>query len=80
MRRSQAVRASSEELERFFTLSLDLLCIARDGSFQRLNPAWERTLGYTIEELLARPFLDFVHPDDHAATLAAVEELLAEGR
>jgi PAS domain S-box-containing protein len=37
-----------------------------------LNPAWKRTLGWTLEELQARPFLDFVHPDDRQATLAEV--------
>ncbi len=38
----------------------------------RLNPAWKRTLGWTLEEFQARPFLDFVHPDDRQATLAQV--------
>jgi PAS domain S-box-containing protein len=69
-------RQAEEERDRFFTLSLDLLCIAGfDGRFHRLNPAWERVLGFPLEELLTRPFLDFVHPDDRPATLAEVKRL-----
>ncbi|RPJ78644.1 MAG: PAS domain S-box protein, partial [Acidobacteria bacterium] len=64
-------------MDRFFTLSLDLFCIARlDGYFIRLNPAWERVLGIPREELLARPWLDFVHPDDREATVGAGSMLL----
>jgi len=62
---------SGEDLREFFDLSLNLWCVAgTDGYFKRLNPAWEATLGYTIDELLARPYLDFVHPDDRNATAA----------
>src|SRR5207249_326810 len=65
-----------EVVERFFTMSLDMLCIAGfDGYFRRLNPAWERTLGYTVDELSSRPFLSFVHPDDREATIAEVNKL-----
>ena len=65
-------KRAEEELDRFFTLSLDLLCIANfDGYFVRLNPAWERVLGIPREELLSKPWLDFVHPDDREATIGA---------
>jgi PAS domain S-box-containing protein len=56
--------------ERFFAISIDLLCFLDfNGYFKRLNPAWERTLGFTIEELMSRPFIEFVHPDDRERTL-----------
>ena len=61
----------SDDLREFFELSLNLWCIAgTDGYFKHLNPAWEATFGYTREELLARPYLEFVHPDDREATIA----------
>ncbi|MGB3480135.1 MAG: PAS domain S-box protein [bacterium] len=66
----------AEKKEQILTLSHDLICIAgMDGFFKYLNPAWERTLGYTTEELLSRPFLDFIHPDDHNINDAEVEKL-----
>ncbi|MCB9452798.1 MAG: PAS domain S-box protein [Anaerolineaceae bacterium] len=64
------------ELDRFFTVALDLLSIAdTDGKFVKLNKTWETTLGYPIEQLEGRKFLDFVHPDDMEATLRALTEL-----
>ncbi len=73
-------RQAEEERDRFFTLSLDLMCIAGfDGRFKRLNPSWERALGFTTEELTAEPFMSFVHPDDRDATTAAMGELLGGG-
>jgi PAS domain S-box-containing protein len=58
------------ELRTFFRTSRDMLCIAGvDGYFVRLNPAWERTLGFSQAELMARPYLEFVHPDDRQSTV-----------
>ena len=67
--RDQALRRAHAALDRFFTLSIDLFCVASfDGVFKRLNPAWQETFGWTDKELCARPFLDFVHPDDVEST------------
>ena len=70
----------AEELDRLFAVSLDLLCIAgADGFFKRVNPAVTDLLGWSAEEMLARPLLDFVHPDDHAATLREIERQVVAG-
>lgn len=64
------------EYEKFFEVSLDLLCIAgTDGFFKRTNPAFERTLGWGQDQLLGQPFFDLVHPDDLEATRHEIEKL-----
>ena len=71
----------TEELDQFFNVNLDLLCIANtDGYFLRLNPSWEKILGYTREELMAKQFLDFVHPDDLDRTREAISIQASQGR
>jgi PAS domain S-box-containing protein len=75
-RPERGIQEKSEELDQFFTLALDLLCIVdSEGTFRRLNSAWESTLGYRIEELVGKKFLDLIHPDDLNATVVAVEQM-----
>lgn len=65
------------QYSRFFDMSLDMVCIAgKDGHFHDLNPAFTNTLGWSSEELMAKPFIDFVHPDDVAATIEETQKLL----
>lgn len=78
-RAEEALREKTEELDQYFTTSLDLLCIAdTDGYFRRLNPEWEKVLGYPLEDLEGKRFLDLVHPDDLDATLATVADLKSQ--
>ncbi len=61
-------------------LAVDLIStVGYDGHFKSLNPAWERATGYTAEELMSRPFLDFLHPDDVESTMAQYAHLLETG-
>ena len=69
-------RALESDVRRHYDLSLDMFCTARfDGYFERLNPAWEKVLGHTAEELRSRPFIEFVHPDDRERTRAETARL-----
>ena len=69
--RLRVAAAEADASARHFELTRDLLCTATfDGCFVHLNGAWEHCLGWTRAELMARPFLDFVHPDDRARTAA----------
>jgi PAS domain S-box-containing protein len=69
VRESARAEAHARE-DRFFTVAIDMLCFLDfDGYFKRLNPAWERTLGFSRAELMSRRFIEFVHPDDRERTL-----------
>jgi PAS domain S-box-containing protein len=76
----EAFEAKREEkvvaLEQLFDLSLDMLCVAdMNAYFKHINNAFEKTLGYTKEELFKESFLHFIHPSDIASTIAEVEKL-----
>jgi PAS domain S-box-containing protein len=72
----RALKLKNEELDRYFALSLDLLCITDFiGHFFRLNPQWEKVLGYSVTELEGKIFLDYVHPDDVERTLLVMSIL-----
>jgi len=75
------LRSLEAESTRFFDLSRDMICVAGfDGYFKRVNPAFERTLGYSSRELMERPFVEFVHPDDRDDTDVETGEISDGGR
>jgi len=82
-RESQAsveIRESEEKFRGFFELTADLVVIADvEGNFREVNSAWSKTLGYSKEELLGKPFLAFVHPDDVEMTKQVIAEHLQRG-
>jgi PAS domain S-box-containing protein len=70
----------SDEMDRFFQMSGDMLCIAStDGFFKKLNPAWEAVLGFSVRELLSRKFVEFIHPEDVGPTFREVEKQINGG-
>jgi PAS domain S-box-containing protein len=70
----------AHDLAVFFDRALDLHCVARfDGYLEYLNPAWSKSLGWTIEELRSRPFVEFLHPDDRVSTGAELQKLASGG-
>lgn len=77
--RDLSVLKRSEEIEQFFDVTVEMLCIANtDGYFTRLNPAWEQVLGWTSQELMEKKFLEFVHPDDRDITNQAIAKLAGQ--
>src|SRR5689334_21680940 len=70
MRDETERRRLQSERDRFFSLSMDMLCIVHlDGFFLRTNPAFERVLGYSAEELRNQVVFDLLHPDDREAAM-----------
>ena len=73
-KRAEEIQA---ERDRYFELSRELICVLGfDGYFKALNPAWKWILGFTPEEMQARPFIEFIHPDDRPATLTEAKKLM----
>jgi PAS domain S-box-containing protein/putative nucleotidyltransferase with HDIG domain len=69
-------RALEATLEHHYALSLDLIATGNfDGYFENLNPAWEETLGYTVEQLCSRPIVEFIHPDDREMSILQGDSL-----
>ena len=66
--------SGSDDLQ--FEIARDLIgTVSSDGYFTSLNAAWERVLGWSREELMSRPFLDFVHPEDLERTAAEAQKV-----
>jgi PAS domain S-box-containing protein len=73
---NKELEQSKNDLQKFFDLTLDFMCIANvEGYFLKVSATFSSVLGYEEKELLGRPFLDFVHPDDVPGTLKEVEKL-----
>ena len=73
-------KRAERDRDLLFNYSLDMLCIAGfDGYFKQLNPMWETVLGWPRDELMSKPYLDFVHPEDRQPTINAAGGL-AEGK
>ncbi|MCB2196285.1 MAG: PAS domain S-box protein [Bacteroidetes bacterium] len=78
----KALRESEVKFKTIFNMSLSMICIAdiNTATFKIVNPAFKQILGFTEEELLSKPFLDFVHPDDKQSTIQVIEEELKAGK
>ncbi len=74
-------KKAEEDIKRIFELSIDMICIVdiKTNYLRKVNPAFTKTLGYTEEELFAKPFIDFIHPDDKASALEILEKTLFQG-
>ena len=70
-----------DDLQQLYQLSMEMLSIVRsDGTFKHVNPAWTMALGWAEDELVDQPYMQFVHPDDHAATIREAERLAQGAR
>ena len=70
------MKLAAEHYKRYFDTAIDLLCIANtDGYFLEINPAFCNLLGFSAEELMSRPFLEYIHPDDVEPTLQQISQL-----
>ena len=71
----------TKEYKKLFNMSSDLVCIIGfDGKFRQVNPAFERILGYSKEELFSTPFIRFLHPSDQEVCLKEIEEMIRSGQ
>ncbi len=69
-------KKTQQERDLFYTKSIDMIGIAgKDGFFKSVNPAFEKTLGYTETEFLSKGFIEFIHPEDVDKTFKEVEKL-----
>ncbi|MCJ2066003.1 PAS domain-containing protein [Methylobacterium sp. J-088] len=67
------VEERTRQLDQVWRFSRDMLCVANfEARFVSLNPAWTQTLGWTVEDLMATSFVDFIHPDDRERTTEAM--------
>ena len=74
-------KRAEEELQRIFSMSLDMICVADilNATFLKVNPAFTEILGFSEQELLEKPFLEFIHPEDVETTRNVVEQKLRTG-
>lgn len=71
---------TKKTLDSFFNMALDMLSVTDyEGRFLKLNDAWTRSLGWSVAELRATPFIEFVHPDDRQSTLSKFEKIVNAG-